>query len=321
MVSFRRRKDWRGFTLIELLVVIAIIAILIGLLLPAVQKVREAAARAKCQNNLKQIGVAVHNYASANGGDQLPWALTNIDVGKNITRNINFELLPYLEAGNVYNAAVSQWSHSWDNGLSGTPSGTIRSATIKYLQCPADPSMQNGYDAWQVNQWGGSSYGANYMLFGMTRTTGSWGWQSSAPSYTINTITDGTSNTVAFAEKMASCSGGSIGALSGAGGNLWSWPGGWTALGWDALDWGSTIANFPDGQITSRSPNNWALPPMTSVSDWQNKCDRSRPTSPHNTCQTLLADGSVRGVSSSVSQVTWQRAITPNDGNPLGSDW
>src|SRR6516162_3389909 len=110
-----KSQRWRGFTLIELLVVIAIIAILIGLLLPAIQKVREAAARTQCQNNLKQLGLGIHNYAG-NNKSNLPDArsypgitFTNSNGGTSQVANFSVwsYILPYIEQDGLYRACCS----------------------------------------------------------------------------------------------------------------------------------------------------------------------------------------------------------------------
>jgi prepilin-type N-terminal cleavage/methylation domain-containing protein/prepilin-type processing-associated H-X9-DG protein len=150
MNQFRNAR--RGFTLIELLVVIAIIAILIGLLLPAVQKVREAAARMTCSNNLKQIGLAIHNYESSYG--KLPAAYTKLPVadmdpnaqfaGRYVGLSLLANLLPYVEQGPLYarlNPNVSEF-----NTVNIPPNGphsgsnTAYATVVKTFLCPSDPT-------------------------------------------------------------------------------------------------------------------------------------------------------------------------------------
>src|SRR5438876_720486 len=123
----------RGFTLIEPLVVIAIIAVLIGLLLPAVQKIREAAARAQCQNNLKQLGLAIHSYHDVNNsvpqvdGFTLGWGLWP-------------RVLPYIEQDALYQKI------NFKNNVTCNDMAIVRQAMIKTLHCPSDPDSSQLYN-------------------------------------------------------------------------------------------------------------------------------------------------------------------------------
>ncbi|HEX4608534.1 MAG TPA: DUF1559 domain-containing protein [Urbifossiella sp.] len=173
-----------AFTLIELLVVIAIIAILIGLLLPAVQKVREAAARAKCTNNLKQIGVALHNYhatynAFPPGSSPLGFTVVT-------------QLLPFMEQNSLYNQINLTVAAS--NAANAGPTGT----SVSTLLCPSD--VITTLPAGQ----GGNNYFANYgsepwFFQNSSVATGVFGLREATGNTALG-ITDGTSNTVAFSE-------------------------------------------------------------------------------------------------------------------------
>ena len=204
-----------GFTLIELLVVIAIIAILIGLLLPAVQKVREAAARISCANNLKQVSLAALDYESAVG------ALPPGQNGTTLMGPLPY-LLPYIEQTNVYNqippALLSASPPGpWWNTIYGGPT----SCHIKTFECPSDQpyTAQTGvfaYTTFTPFNYGGSVFGganqplgaSNYVPNGGAMgKTGTFYDQWVGP-YTVQgptkiaSITDGTSNTIAFGETL-----------------------------------------------------------------------------------------------------------------------
>jgi prepilin-type N-terminal cleavage/methylation domain-containing protein len=294
-------KRKRAFTLIELLVVIAIIAILIGLLLPAVQKVRAAAARMSCTNNMKQIGLAVHNYASTYNS-RLP-ALTADPAAANTGSYkgcILITILPYIEQDNLFRLATpaNPQNDTWDPAV--PTGGVIRTQLIKTYQCPADFTIVNGWNAWQVGGWMASSYSANLMMFGTVRAGGN----SDAPQFNIGNIPDGTSNTIFFAENYGSVQ------QPSTYGNLWTYPG----IDW-SWAWTPVIAN-------TRSHGTGILTTLPQFAPTQAVADKRVPQANHTGIINVnLGDGSVRGVTSGITAVTWSNALNPADGNPLGTDW
>jgi len=206
-VPSRRRQ---AFTLIELLVVIAIIGTLIALLLPAVQKVREAANRVSCANNLRQVGLAAHNYHTTkskfppmfNGFYTAAPPGGNPPGGLWTGGSVYWHLLRFMEEDNIYN-------QSGGGGLNLEPQKTVAQVPIKTLLCPSDPS-RNGQTNAPGDGLAFSNYVANYQIFG---NPDAGDQVSGAPDNDINMngkntlsdISDGTSRTILFAEQYANC--------------------------------------------------------------------------------------------------------------------
>jgi prepilin-type N-terminal cleavage/methylation domain-containing protein len=286
------RQRRRAYTLVELLVVLAIIGTLIALLLPAVQKVREAANRIACMNNLRQLGLAAQSFHDLHG--RLP---PGIGAWGPAYGTCWYHLLPFLEQDNLYQSSRIGNTYAADNNQ-------VYAAVLKVFACPSDPSFGSEglvLDE-QGTRWGASSYAINIWLYCVVDPSGNVLSPSGGARIPAD-IPDGTSNTVLHCEKYARCTNGD----NLYGGSSWSYDR-TTDSQWYLYS-GVFIADAKS--MFQVRPNPYA-----------GNCDPWLPSTSHNSgIMVGLCDSHVRAVSAGVSPTTWWYLNTPGGQEVLPDDY
>jgi len=299
MPLLQRVRSWRGFTLIELLVVIAIIAILIALLVPAVQKVREAAARTQCQNNLKQVCLGTINCADTNG-KKLPPGVglypNKMPTPFNSNGGTFLHILPYIEQDTLLKASLVNPDPDGRNGANPTYSQwttPIQSSMVPVYNCPSDPTTRG-------DDRGRTTYAANGQIF-----RHNYNWGNVGLTRFPAAIQDGVSNTIFYTEKLRqtfNCSG----CCNNYCDNFWP-------------DWGPQFASGQDCGGIVIGPGSIF---QTNCKGQVSSCDGNRASSSHLAgIHAAMGDGSVRFVTASISPNTWWAAVTIDAGDVLGNVW
>jgi prepilin-type N-terminal cleavage/methylation domain-containing protein len=346
----RSRCERRGFTLVELLVVIAIIAVLIGLLLPAVQKVREAAYRTTCVNNLKQLGLAVHSFHDVNG--TMPCYFGTYPQSLPASPNARAPyggwfvfLLPYVEQKPVYDKILADVTASGYNTneqvllKAATPgSGTTTTTTVPPVNYNgftygggtsttfSIPGTSASYQTTPHGIWINGVHQVTYKLLRCPAdptavpgglVSGSWGGTSYAANW--NAWGDGTKSYNTPAQKFAGIRDGlSNTVLFGEVYQVCDTVGRIALYSWHYSAFGLNWYGQGNTLMFQAKPKAVDYAHCPAGADC---CDIWKAQSGHNGMNVCMVDGSVHFVTPGVSQATWDAALLPRDGHNPGTDW